>query len=212
MQIQSYDQNGQPILVPLPGQEMPAPNELTFSQRFNQNTRLRDAIAAAQEIPTATKDMTPGQKIAAANAAKGDPISANVSKIATNPHAKATSQAFISAISESKEYANQSLTETQGLQQRTSVLNSIEDVLSQLGDNSLKEKKMAEAKAQTNVPAYQEYKAPAPRNTYSAPRPSAPAPKPAQPEERFLTKAELKAKKKQDKIDAKFQKEMLKRK
>lgn len=212
MQIQSYDQNGQPILVPLPGQEMPAPNELTFSQRFNQNTRLRDAIAAAQEIPTATKDMTPGQKIAAANAAKGDPISANVSKIATNPHAKATSQAFISAISESKEYANQSLTETQGLQQRTSVLNSIEDVLSQLGDNSLKEKKMAEAKAQTNVPTYQEYKAPAPRNTYSAPRPSAPAPKPAQPEERFLTKAELKAKKKQDKIDAKFQKEMLKRK
>ncbi len=212
MQIQSYDQNGQPILVPLPGQEMPAPNELTFSQRFNQNTRLRDAIAAAQEIPTATKDMTPGQKIAAANAAKGDPISANVSKIATNPHTKATSQAFISAISESKEYANQSLTETQGLQQRTSVLNSIEDVLSQLGDNSLKEKKMAEAKAQTNVPTYQEYKAPAPRNTYSAPRPSAPAPKPAQPEERFLTKAELKAKKKQDKIDAKFQKEMLKRK
>ena len=101
MQIQSYDQNGQPILVPLPGQEMPAPNELTFSQRFNQNTRLRDAIAAAQEIPTATKDMTPGQKIAAANAAKGDPISANVSKIATNPHAKATSQAFISAISDS---------------------------------------------------------------------------------------------------------------
>jgi hypothetical protein len=190
---------------------MPAPNELTFSQRFNQNTRLRDAIAAAQEIPTSTKDMTPGQKIAAANAAKGDPISANVSKIATNPHAKATAQAFISAISESKEYANQSLTETQGLQQRTSVLNSIEDVLSQLGDNSLKEKKLAEAKAQTNVPVYQEYKAPTPRNTYGS-RPSAPAPKPAQPEERFLTKAELKAKKKQDKIDAKFQKEMLKRK
>lgn len=211
MQIQSYDQNGQPVLVPLPGQEMPAPNELTFSQRFNQNTRLRDAIAAAQEIPTSTKDMTPGQKIAAANAAKGDPISANVSKIATNPHAKATAQAFISAISESKEYANQSLTETQGLQQRTSVLNSIEDVLSQLGDNSLKEKKLAEAKAQTNVPVYQEYKAPTPRNTYGS-RPSAPAPKPAQPEERFLTKAELKAKKKQDKIDAKFQKEMLKRK
>ena len=211
MQIQSYDQNGQPVLAPLPGQSIPAPTATTFSQRFNQNTRLRDAIAAAKEVPTSTKDMTPGQKIAAANAAKGDPVTANVSKIATNPHSKATSQAFISAISESKEYANQSLTETQGLQQRTSVLNSVEDVLSQLGDNSLKEKKMAEAKIQTNIPSYQEYKIPTQKTTYS-PRPAAPAPKPVQPDERFLSKSELKAKKKQDKIDAKFQKEMAKRK
>ena len=219
MQIQGYDQNGQPVLAPLPGQNIPVPPSATFNQRFNQNTRLRDAIAAAQEIPTSTKDMTPGQRIAAADAAKGTPVSANVSKIATNPHTKATSQAFISAISESKEYANQSLTETQGLQQRTSVLNSIEDVLSQLGDNSLKEKKLAEAKAQTNVPAYQEYKTPV-RNTYSSPRPSAsPASRPAAPaaapaanNDRLLSKSELKAKKKQDKIDAKFQKEMAKRK
>lgn len=211
MQIQGYDQNGQPVLVPLPGQNIQIPTApTTFSQRFNQNTRLRDAIAAAQEIPTSTKDMTPGQRIAAANAAKGDPVTANVSKIATNPHAKETSQAFISAISVSKEYANQSLTETQGLKQRTSVLNSVEDVLSQLGDNSLKEKKAAEVKAQMNVPVYQEYKAPVRNTAYSAPRPA--APKPAPVEERFMTKAELKAKKKQDKIDAKFQKEMLKRK
>ena len=210
MQIQGYDQNGQPVLVPLPGQNIQIPAApTTFNQRFNQNTRLRDAIAAAQEVPTSTKDMTPGQRIAAANAAKGDPVTANVSKIATNPHTKETAQAFISAISVSKEYANQSLTETQGLKQRTSVLNSVEDVLSQLGDNSHKEKKAAEVKAQMNVPAYQEYKAPV-RNTYSAPRPA--APKPAPVEERFMTKAELKAKKKQDKIDAKFQKEMLKRK
>lgn len=212
MQIQGYDQNGQPVLVPLPGQNIPVPTATTFSQRFNQNTRLRDAIAAAQEIPTSTKDMTPGQRIAAADAAKGTPISANVSKIATNAHTKSTSQAFISAISESKEYANQSLTETQGLQQRTSVLNSVEDVLSQLGDNSLKEKKLAEAKAQTNVPTYQEYKAPTQRSTYS-PRPAAaPVARPAQPDDRFLTKSELKAKKKQDKIDAKFQRDMAKRK
>ncbi len=213
MQIQGYDQNGQPVLVPLPGQNIPIPtaSASTFSQRY-KDSRLRDAIAAAKEIPTSTKDMTPGQKIAAANAAKGDPVSANVSKIATNPHTKNTSQAFISAISVSKEYANQSLTETQGLQQRTSVLNSVEDVLSQLGDNSLKEKKAAEKKAQMNVPVYQEYKAPV-RNTYSSPRPSAPpAPKPAPVDDRTLTKAELKAKKKQEKIDAKFQKEMMKRK
>ena len=157
--------------------------------------------------------MTPGQRIAAANAAKGDPVSANVSKIATNQHTKSTSQAFISAISESKEYANQSLTETQGLQQRTSVLNSVEDVLSQLGDNSLKEKKIAEVKAQRNFPTYQEYKMPVkPAVSYAAPPTPPPAPKPAQVDERMLSKSELRAKKKQEKIDAKFQRDMAKRK
>ena len=213
MQIQGYDKNGQPILIPLPGQNIPVPNApVTFSQTFNQNTRLRDAVAAAKEIPTSAKDMTPGQRIAAAEAAKGSPLSANVSKIATNPHARSTSQAFISAISVSKEYANQSLTETQGLKQRTGVLNSVEDVLSQLGDNSLKEKKLAEAKAQSSIPAYQEYKAPARTSSYS-PKPAAPtAPTPPPVNNRPLTKAELKAKKKQEKIDAKFQKEMSKRK
>lgn len=209
MQIQGYDQNGQPVLVPLPGQNIPVPTATTFSQRFNQNTRLRDAIAAAQEVPTSTRDMTPGQRIAAAEAAKGAPVSANVSKIATNPHTKATSQAFISAISVSKEYANQSLTETQGLQQRTSVLDSVEDVLSQLGDNSLKEKKKAEAKAQMNIPVCDEYKAPI-NNSYS--RPSAPRPAAPVREERLLTKAELKNQKKLEKINAKFQKDMAKRK
>ena len=208
MQIQGYDQTGQPVLVPLPGQNIPVPT----APAFNKNTRLQDAIAAAKEIPTSTKEMTPGQRIAAAEAAKGSQVSANVSKIATNPHARSTSQAFISAISESKEYANQSLTETQGLKQRTSVLSSVEDVLSQLGDNSLKEKKMAEAKAQINIPSYQEFKTPS-RQSSPAARTSAPKPASAPVENnRPLTKAELKELKKQEKINAKFQKEMAKRK
>ncbi len=210
MQLQGYDQNGQPILAPLPGQEIPVPT----MPSFNKNTRLQDAIAAAKEVPTSYKDMTPGQRIAAAEAAKGAQVSANVSKIATNPHARSTSQAFISAISESKEYANQSLTETQGLQQRSAVLSSIEDVLSQLGDNSLKEKKQAESKMKSSIPAYQEFKLPTRSSSYSSSpaasktslsKPSAPA------ANRPLSKAELKALKKQEKIDAKFQKEMAKR-
>lgn len=207
MQLQGYDQTGQPILVPLPGQEIPVPS----ISSFNKNTRLQDAIAAAKEIPTSFKDMTPGQRIAAAEAAKGAQVSANVSKIATNPHARSTSQAFISAISESKEYANQSLTETQGLQQRSAVLSSIEDVLSQLGDNTLKEKKQAESKMKSNIPAYQEFKLPTRSSSLTSSskttlnKPSAPA------QNRPLTKAELKALKKQEKIDAKFQKEMAKR-
>ena len=204
MQITGHDANGQPILAPIPGQEIP-----TFQGTYNKNTRLQEAIKAAQEVPTSSKDMTPGQRIAAAEAAKGNHPSANVSKIATNPHSRSTSQAFINAISESKEYANQSLTDTQGLQQRTRVIGSIEDVLSQLGDNSLKQQKAAEAKAQVNVPKFEEYKAPTSRPASS--RPSAPAPrKPSMPD-RPLTKAEQKALKKQEKIDAKFKKEMAKR-
>ena len=204
MQITGYDENGQPVLAPVPGQEIPA-----FNAPFNKNTRLQDAIKAAQEVPTSSKDMTPGQRIAAAEAAKGSPVTANVSKIATNPHSRSTSQAFINAISESKEYANQSLTDTQGLQQRTRVIGSIEDVLSQLGDNSLKQKKAAEAKAQANVPQFEEYKAPA-RSSFSSSRPSTPH-RSAPVDDRPLTKAELKARKKQEKIDAKFKKEMAKR-
>ena len=206
MQITGYGENGQPVLSPVPGQEIPE-----FEMPFNKNTRLQEAIRAAQEVPTSAHDMTPGQRIAAAEAAKGSPISANVSKIATNPHSRATSQAFINAISESKEYANQSLTDTQGLQQRTRVIGSIEDVLSQLGDNSIKQKKAVDAQVQQSIPAFQEYKAPA-RNTSSMSlAPSRPAPKPMPVDDRPLTNAELKAMKKQEKIDAKFRKEMAKR-
>ena len=93
MQITGYGENGQPVLSPVPGQEIPE-----FEMPFNKNTRLQEAIRAAQEVPTSAHEMTPGQRIAAAEAAKGSPISANVSKIATNPHSRATSQAFINAI------------------------------------------------------------------------------------------------------------------
>ena len=205
MQITGYGENGQPVLSPVPGQEIPE-----FEMPFNKNTRLQEAIRAAQEVPTSAHEMTPGQRIAAAEAAKGSPISANVSKIATNPHSRATSQAFINAISESKEYANQSLTDTQGLQQRTRVIGSIEDVLSQLGDNSIKQKKAIDAQVQQSIPSFQEYKAPA-RTSPMQSAPSRPAPRPMPVDDRPLTKAELKAMKKQEKIDAKFRKEMAKR-
>ena len=219
MQLQGYDQNGQPIFIPILEQSMsipvtPTPSPVApASTMYNKNTRLQEAVAAAQEIPTSSMNMTPGQRIAAAEAAKGSPVSANVSKIATNPHARSTSQAFISAISESKEYANKSLTETQGLKPKTNVLDSIEDVLSQLGDNSLKEKKEAEAKLKQNIPVFNEYKAPQKNSgSFSSPVPSASKSPSANMMDVPLSKADQKALKKQQKIDAKFQKEMAKRK
>ncbi|MDE7098009.1 MAG: hypothetical protein K2O60_02525, partial [Ruminococcus sp.] len=217
MIVQGYDQNGQPVLMPIPAQPimgMPMPamamQQPDYSS-LNKNSRLQAALNAL-DAPVSEKEMTIGQKIAAADAAKGSPVTANVSKIATNPHTKSANQAFISAISESKD-ATQSLTETQGLKPKGIVLDSIEDVLSQLGDNSLKEKKAEQAKIQQNVPVYEEFKTPtrSSSSSFSRPVPSSRTSSSSM-SDMPLTSKQLKEKKKQDKIDAKFQKEMAKRK
>ena len=79
-----------------------------------------------------------------------------------------------------------------------------------MGDDALKRKQMAAQKQA--VPQFEEYKSPS--RTTSAPTAQSAqsaAPAPQEKDVRQMTKAELKAKKKQDKIDAKFRKEMAKR-
>ncbi|SFX78797.1 hypothetical protein [Ruminococcus sp. XPD3002] len=216
MQISGYDENGQPILAPIPGQQ--APVDLEFAQKSGAE------IIDPEDIPY--NRMTPGQRIAAAAAARGNvPATANISKIAVHEHTKATSQAFIHAISESKEYANQSLTDTQGMVQRSRVINSVEDVLSELGDSSAaiqRDQRAAAAAVAASktvaTPQYSEFKPkkPAqkspyrPANTggYNSTFNSSPY---DNDYSRPMTKAEIKAQKKQEKIDAKFRKEMAKR-
>ena len=130
---------------------------------------------------------------------------ANISKIAVNPHAKSMPKSFVNALANSRETGNKNLIETQGLRANTPVLSSIEDVLSEMGDSTIKAKK---EEVKKNTPIYEEYKVGA-TNRASTPRPAASsAPK---SENRFMTKAELKAAKKQEKIDAKFKKDMGKR-
>ncbi len=224
MILQGYDQNGQPIMMPMPQMSMPMPQmgmpmqmpaqpaQPEYSS-LDKNSRLQAVLDSLDE-PVAEKDMTIGQKIAAADAAKGSPVTANVSKIATNPHSKSTSQAFINAISESKD-DTKSLTESQGLKPKSMVLDSIEDVLSQLGDDSLKKKKEAEAKMNKNVPTYEEFKTPSRQQSSSFSRPIPSSSRPSSSSSMSdlpLTKAQQKELKKQQKIDAKFQKEMAKRK
>ena len=80
-----------------------------------------------------------------------------------------------------------------------------------MGDDALKRKQMAAQKQ--SVPQFEEYKSPS-RTTSSVPTAQSAqsaAPAPHEKDVRQMTKAELKAKKKQDKIDAKFRKEMAKR-
>lgn len=220
MKLVGVDQKGQPVYVPVQGQQPQAqaqPVQQARPQAPAQPQRPVQAAAPAQQTAaqaqraaaapvqqTPVKSVVPRRPVQQA----GVPT-ANISKIAVNPHSKSTSQAFINAIASSKEYADKNLIETQGLKANSPVLTSIEDVLSTMGDDSAKKQKIAQA--QQAVPVFDEYKAP----QAAAPRRSAPSPmKAQQPEEkdvRYMTKAELKAKKKQDKIDAKFKKEMSKR-
>lgn len=219
MQMTGYNANGQPVYVPF-GQQMQQP---IMQQPYIPNpapvpqpvpspapvSRVPKKPVVPVQPENTNQPLTPGQKIAAAAAANGGmPANAsNISKIAVHEHSRSTSQAFINAIAESKEYANKSLTETQGLQSRMPVLNSIEDILSEMGDNSEKIKQQKKEAMKKNVPVYQEYKAsssPA-RNISSAPKKTTNEP------QRPLTKAELKEKKKQEKIDAKFKKDLAKK-
>ena len=199
MRLMGYDQNGKPVFAPLNAQPQQAPAQQTAAQA--QQAAAAPAPAPVQQAPA--KSIVPKKPVPTT----GVPT-ANISKIAVNPHAKSTSQAFINAISSSREYADKNLIETQGLQANSPILNSVEDVLSTMGDDSAKKRQLAQA--QQNVPVFDEYKAPA--SSYNRRGNSSPRLQQSYDNDaRYMTKSELKAKKKQDKIDAKFRKEMNKR-
>ena len=224
MKLAGYDQNGQPVYVPVGAQPAAKPQAAAPAQQQRpqtsapaQQTAAQAQRAAAAPVQQAQQQrpVAPVQQAPVRSAVPRRPVqqsgipSANISKIAVNPHSKSTSQAFINAIASSKEYADKNLIDTQGLHANSPVLTSVEDVLSTMGDESAKRQLQAKAQAQQNVPVFEEYKGPQ-QNTY---RGGAPAQRQQSMEKgaRYMTKAELKAKKKQDKIDAKFRKEMSKR-
>ena len=188
MAMTGIDQNGQPIFTPIDGQP--------FVQ----------AVPAAAPAKPAPVRPEPYKFSGTANA--------NISKIAVNPHMRQTSQAFINAIASSKEYADKNLIDTQGLKANTPVLSSIEDVLSTMGDDSLRLKKMEEQqnKQKEIVPKVDEYRGPVARSSSRSVPPQSRNSSYTQPKDpRTMTKSELKAYKKTEKINAKFKKDLAKR-
>ena len=201
MQMTGYDMNGQPIFAPL--QQMntpvqPAAPVQPMVAPVQQSAPVQQP-APVQPHPQMTAPVQPVVAPVQQNTPYRTPT-ANISKIATNPHSKPIPKSFVNALANSREQGKKNLIETQGKNQMP-VLDSIEDVLTQMGDEAtIKNRNQTQ-----NVPVFDEYKAPV-RSASAAPK----APKAAEPE-RMLTKAELKAKKKQDKIDAKFKKDLAKR-
>ena len=225
MQLTGFDSNGQPIFMPIQGQPgVTAPMAPPPAQRPAQPKAPVQQQAAPAQPKAPVQQAAPVQPKAPVQQPAAAPVqpsvprkkppvqtgpyttpTANISKIAVNPHSKSTSQSFINAIANSKNYADKNLIETQGLKANAPLLNSIEDALSQMGDDSLKRQKSAAATQ--NVPVFDEYKG----GSKPAARSSAPRKQTEEQDIRFMTKAELKAKKKQDKIDAKFKKDIAKR-
>ena len=218
MQMTGYDANGQPILAPLnaannafqqPAPVQPVPVQPAPIQPAPvQPAPVQPAPVQPVPVQPAPVQSVPVQPTPVVPNGYTVPT-ANISKIAVNDHTKPTSKAFVQAIANSKGYANKNLIETQGMQVNAPMLTSIEDVLSQIDTGSASNKQQQSA-AKKAVPVYEEYKS----SSQPARKPASTSKSPARPAEediRFMSKSELKAKKKQDKIDAKFKKDMAKR-
>ena len=108
-------------------------------------------------------------------------------------------KSFVDALSISRETGSKNLIETQGLKANMPVLTSVEDVLTTMNGGSVSAKK----KVVNNDPVFQEYKTP---DKKSCCKTCCKAEGRKKKQTQFMTKAELKAKKKQDKIDAEIQK------
>ena len=200
MAMTGIDQNGQPIFAPIDGQP------------FTQAAPVAPVAPVAAAPAPAPVVKQPAAPRPAPYKFSGT-ANANISKIAVNPHMRQTSQAFINAIASSKEYADKNLIDTQGLKANTPVLSSIEDVLSTMGDDSLKNKMLEEKlhKQQEIVPKVDEYRGPVARSSSRSVPPQSRNSYNQPKDPRTMSKSELKAYKKTEKINAKFKKDLAKR-
>ena len=226
-QFVGYDTNNQPIFIPL---QMPVNNNIVPPAMNQQNivppvmNNPAPVINQQNSVPPVMNNPAPvvnqqnsvppvmNNPVPDVNQQNSVPpvmpkSNINISYLATEQ--KKTPSAFANAIAESTKKKNSNLFDMQESAEMPTIITSIEDAFSQVSGEKIK--KNTEKKDDNINGLFEEYKGPSSTRKKGFGTSSSTAKKaPAQPD-RPLTKEEIKAKKKQEKIDAKFKKDLAKR-
>ena len=203
-QFMGYDANGQPLFAPV---QMPMMNMQPNLASFGVNPNAAAPVAPAQPIapqpaPMAQPVVQPVPPMAQpVQPAPCQPSQIHLSKV-DEGKMKNMPDAVASAVAKSRGQQNKNIFDMQGI--AMPVIDSIEGALSQMGEDVRTKQEIIDSN--TSTPVFEEYKAPPKMNYNQQPRSSAP-----NKENRPLSRADIKNLKKQEKIDAKFKKELAKR-
>ena len=203
-QFMGYDANGQPLFAPV---QMPMMNMQPNLASFGVNPNTAAPVAPAQPIapqpaPMAHPVVQPVPPMAQpVQPAPYQPSQIHLSKV-DEGKMKNMPDAVASAVAKSRGQQNKNIFDMQGI--AMPVIDSIEGALSQMGEDVRTKQEIIDSN--TSTPVFEEYKAPPKMNYNQQPRSSAP-----NKENRLLSRADIKNLKKQEKIDAKFKKELAKR-
>ena len=209
-QFVGYDTNNQPIFIPL---QMPVNNNIVPPAMNQQNAvppvmnNPAPVINQQNIVPPVMNNPAPDVNQQNSVPPVMPKSNINISYLATEQ--KKTPSAFANAIAESTKKKNSNLFDMQESAEMPTIITSIEDAFSQVSGEKIK--KNTEKKDDNISGLFEEYKGPSSTKKKGFGTSSSTTKKaPAQPD-RPLTKEEIKAKKKQEKIDAKFKKDLAKR-
>ena len=209
-QFVGYDTNNQPIFIPL---QMPVNNNIVPPAMNQQNVvppvmnNPAPVINQQNAVPPVMNNPAPDVNQQNSVPPVMPKSNINISYLATEQ--KKTPSAFANAIAESTKKKNSNLFDMQESAEMPTIITSIEDAFSQVSGEKIK--KNTEKKDDNISGLFEEYKGPSSTKKKGFGTSSSTAKKASAQPDRPLTKEEIKAKKKQEKIDAKFKKDLAKR-
>ena len=209
-QFVGYDANNQPIFIPL---QMPVNNNIVPPAMNQQNivppvmNNPAPVINQQNAVPPVMNNPAPDVNQQNSVPPVMPKSNINISYLATEQ--KKTPSAFANAIAESTKKKNSNLFDMQESAEMPTIITSIEDAFSQVSGEKIK--KNTEKKDDNISGLFEEYKGPSSTKKKGFGTSSSTAKKASAQPDRPLTKEEIKAKKKQEKIDAKFKKDLAKR-
>ncbi len=197
-QFVGYDQNGQPIFAPV---QMPMVNGQPPITSFTNAPNNVPVQPMTQSFPQVAPMVAPVPPMAQPAPTVMQPSQIHLSKV-DEGKLKNMPNAVASAVAKSRDKQKTNIFDMQGIEMP--VIDSIEGALTQMGEDVRTKQEIIDSN--TSMPVFEEYKAP-PKNNYAQ---QSRIPE-KHNEGRPLSKSDLKNLKKQEKIDAKFKKELAKR-